>query len=66
MAHVIDRRDIPVTLLDLDPANVRSGSVNIESGELEASIEAHGVLEPILVRQRGAERYSVVVGGRRL
>ncbi len=66
MTRVIERRDIPVDLLSLDKANVRSGAINIESGELEASIEEHGVLEPVLVRPTEGDRYAVVVGGRRL
>ncbi len=59
MARVIDRKDIPLESLELDPANVRSGAVNIESGELEASIEEHGVLEDLDLQ--GGEEFSVDV-----
>jgi len=33
--------------------------------DLEDSIEAHGILEPLIVRPRGKDKYGVVVGRRR-
>ena len=36
-----------------------------EEAELAASIEAHGVIQPVLVRPAGANRYELIAGERR-
>src|ERR1700722_4170837 len=59
-------RMIPLTALVLSPANVRkTGAMNgIE--ELAASIEAHGLLQNLQVREAANGKFEVVAGGRRL
>lgn len=55
--------DIPLDLIDPGP-NVRTQIHDDEDAELAASIERHGVLQPIRVRRRG-DRFRVVAGSRR-
>ena len=57
---------IPLTALVPSPANVRkTGTMNgIE--ELAASIEAHGLLQNLQVRETASGKFEVVAGGRRL
>lgn len=65
-------REIPFSQLALAPENVRKTLPDDASQtELQASLEAHGLLENLVVRsdgpgEDGAERYAVVAGGRRL
>ena len=65
-------RSIPLDRLELSPANVRRTAAGKSAfAELKASIAAHGLLENLVVRplgpgQDGADRYAVIVGGRRL
>jgi ParB family chromosome partitioning protein len=46
------------------PGHVRRGDVRVD--DLVASIAAHGLLEPLIVRPNGAGTYEVVAGNRRL
>lgn len=55
--------DLPLELIDPGP-NVRTQIHDDEDAELAASIERHGVLQPIRVRRRG-DRFRVVAGSRR-
>jgi len=60
----IEAKEIPLKQLVLDENNVRQkGAPDLR--DLEDSIEAHGILEPLIVRPKGKDRYGVVVGGRR-
>ncbi len=65
-------RSIPLSQLELSPANVRKTPAGqAASDELKASIAAHGLLENLIVRclgpgPDGAGRYTVVAGARRL
>jgi ParB/RepB/Spo0J family partition protein len=59
----LDIKDIPLDSLYISPRNVRTDSGDLT--ELMASIKDIGVLEPILVRQKG-EEYEVIAGRRRL
>jgi len=58
------RTRVAITRIDPDPRNPRAPSPK-EIGELAASIAAHGMLQPIVVRPAG-QRYVVVAGHRRL
>jgi ParB family transcriptional regulator, chromosome partitioning protein len=58
------RTRVAITRVDPDPRNPRAPSPK-EVGELAASIAAHGMLQPIVVRPAG-QRYVVVAGHRRL
>jgi ParB family chromosome partitioning protein len=55
-------RMLPVSRIDPNPLQARSELGNIE--ELKASIKEKGILEPILVRQKGG-RYEIIAGERR-
>lgn len=63
MAKVIEQKEIHLNEMYVDQANVRQSMTDL--GELENSIEHHGVIEPIVVRRDKEGRYGVVVGGRR-
>ena len=61
-------QSIPLSQLELSPANVRRTSASKTAfAELKASIAAHGLLENLIVRAiDGSDRYAVIAGGRRL
>ena len=59
-----NRTRVAIARIDPDPRNPRAPSPT-EIGELAASISAHGMLQPIVVRPAG-QRYVVVAGHRRL
>jgi len=60
----IEAKEIPLKQLVLDETNVRhKGAADLR--DLEDSIEAHGILEPLIVRPKGKDKYGVVVGSRR-
>ena len=57
---------IPLSKLVESDENVRRTNKRDRIGELAASIEAHGLLQSLVVRENGAGKYAVVTGGRRL
>ena len=59
----LDIKEIPLDICYISPYNVRKDPGDLT--ELIDSIRDRGVLEPILVRQRG-EEYQVIAGRRRL
>ena len=65
-------RSIPLSQLELSPANVRRTPAHQTAfDELKASIAAHGLMENLIVRclgpgPEGIGRYAVIAGGRRL
>lgn len=63
MSKIIEQREIPLDELEMDPHNVRTAMADI--GELEDSIEEHGVLQPIIVR-KVRKKFYVVAGGLRV
>ncbi|PYQ62323.1 MAG: hypothetical protein DMF58_02105 [Acidobacteria bacterium] len=54
---------IPLELIEANPEQPRTNPGNLE--ELAASIREKGVLEPILVRSIGPNRYQIISGERR-
>jgi len=54
---------IPISMIEANPDQPRTNLGNIE--ELAASIREKGVLEPILVRAVGPNRYQIISGERR-
>lgn len=56
---------IPLALIDESPTNPRKKFDEAALDELAASIRAHGVLEPTIVRPKGMDRFELVVGARR-
>lgn len=57
---------IPLTKLVEGDDNVRRTDRRGGIGELAASIQAHGLLQSLVVREADKRRYAVVAGGRRL
>lgn len=58
-------RDIPLTGIVPNPFQPRTLFDPLKQEELVASIKEHGILQPILVRRVGHERYQLVAGERR-
>lgn len=58
-------RHVPVDRIEQNPENPRLVFEEEALEELAASIREHGVLQPILVRPREADRYQLVAGERR-
>lgn len=56
-----------ITISQLEPGRFQPRHHFSEESlnELAASIRQHGLLQPILVRERGADRYEIVAGERR-
>jgi ParB family chromosome partitioning protein len=54
---------IPIEFIEANPEQPRTHLGNID--ELAASIREKGILEPILVRQTGKNRYQIISGERR-
>jgi ParB family transcriptional regulator, chromosome partitioning protein len=54
---------IPLEFIETNPEQPRTNPGNLE--ELTASVREKGVLEPILVRAAGANRYQIISGERR-
>jgi ParB family chromosome partitioning protein len=61
-AHV---REIPLIEIVPNPFQPRTLFDPLKQEELVASIKEHGILQPILVRRVGHERYQLVAGERR-
>ena len=58
-------RIVPVDRIDSNPQQPRLAFNQETLDELTASIREHGVLQPILVRPTGSNRYQLVAGERR-
>jgi ParB family chromosome partitioning protein len=60
-------REIPIELIHRNPGQPRQHFSDVEIGELEASIRASGVLQPILVRPSPTQpgSFEIVAGERR-
>jgi ParB family chromosome partitioning protein len=58
-------RDIPLDQVSPNPYQPRTLFEPEKMQELVASIKEHGVLQPVLLRQIGHERYQLVAGERR-
>ena len=56
-------RMVPIDLIDPNPNQPRQ--VMGDLSELMASIAEKGIIEPLVLRQRGGERYQIVAGERR-
>jgi ParB family chromosome partitioning protein len=58
--------NLPLTLIDEDPANPRDSFDEAEMAALSATVRAKGVLQPIVVRPADADgRYKIRLGARR-
>lgn len=59
-------REVSLALITANPMQPRTLFDPIKLQELAESIREHGVLQPVLVRSVGHDRYQVVAGERRL
>ncbi len=58
-------REIPISGIVPNPFQPRTLFDPLKQEELVASIKEHGILQPVLVRRIGHERYQLVAGERR-
>ncbi len=58
-------RNVPVDRIDPNPDQPRLAMDQASLDDLTASVREHGVLQPVLVRPRGGNRYQLVAGERR-
>ena len=58
--------EIPLAKLFVWEGNVRKTGIESGLDELAASIAAHGLINPLLVRKAQKGRYAVIAGQRRL
>jgi ParB family chromosome partitioning protein len=57
--------ELPLSSLVVNPHQPRKHFSEEELAQLASSVAAHGVLQPIVVRELGMGRYEIVVGERR-
>ena len=65
-AHPPRFAELPLHQLYVSPANVRAHGADQDLDGLVANIRAHGLINPLVVRRFGEDRYEVVAGQRRL
>ncbi|HYK05160.1 MAG TPA: ParB/RepB/Spo0J family partition protein [Thermoanaerobaculia bacterium] len=65
VAAVLTSATIPLAQLRESPFNPRTQYLDADMEELQASITAHGVVQPILVRPIEGNLYEIVAGHRR-
>jgi ParB family chromosome partitioning protein len=67
--QAIDRnrsqRKVPIEFIRANPRNPRRLFSDAELDELTASIRERGIIQPIVVRPRGADSYEIIAGERR-
>jgi ParB family transcriptional regulator, chromosome partitioning protein len=61
-----DTQTIALDKLDVAEQNVRKTGADEDLGELIASIDAHGLLQSLVVQPGNHDRFGVIAGGRRL
>ena len=65
-AHPPRFAELPLHQLYVSPANARAHGADQDLDGLVANIRAHGLINPLVVRRFGEDRYEVVAGQRRL
>ncbi len=58
-------RELPLNAIEPNPRQPRKSFDEQEAAQLAQSIGEHGILQPLLVRRIGADRYQLVAGERR-
>jgi ParB family chromosome partitioning protein len=56
---------IDVTMIDPSPFQIRQFFAEDKQKELGASIQQNGLIEPIVVRRNGGNRFHIIAGDRR-
>jgi ParB family chromosome partitioning protein len=59
------QRKVPIEFIRANPRNPRRTFSDAELDELGASIRERGIIQPIVVRGRGADSYEIIAGERR-
>jgi ParB family chromosome partitioning protein len=59
------QRKVPIEFIRANPRNPRKLFSDAELSELADSIRERGVIQPIVVRARGADHYEIIAGERR-
>jgi ParB family chromosome partitioning protein len=59
------QRKVPIEFIRANPRNPRRMFSDAELDELSASIRERGIIQPIVVRSRGAENFEIIAGERR-
>ena len=58
-------RRVPIEFVHANPRNPRTSFADVELAELTDSIRERGIIQPIVVRSRGADHYEIIAGERR-
>jgi ParB family chromosome partitioning protein len=59
------QRKVPIEFVNANPRNPRKVFSETDLDELSASIRERGIIQPIVVRGRGADRFEIIAGERR-
>src|ERR1700743_784982 len=59
------QRKVPIEFVRANPRNPRKLFSEAELGELADSIRERGIIQPVVVRARGADSYEIIAGERR-
>jgi len=59
------QRKVPIEFVHANPRNPRKSFADAELAELTDSIRERGIIQPIVVRSRGADNYEIIAGERR-
>src|SRR5687768_5169921 len=59
------QRKVPIEFIRANPRNPRKMFSDDELEELTASIRERGIIQPIVVRNRGADLFEIIAGERR-
>jgi ParB family chromosome partitioning protein len=60
-----NQRRVPIEFVRANPRNPRKLFSDAELGELADSIRERGIIQPIIVRSRGADSFEIIAGERR-
>jgi ParB family transcriptional regulator, chromosome partitioning protein len=58
-------RLVPIEHITRNPKNPRRTFDESELQDLSSSVRQHGIVQPVVVRPRGADRYEIIAGERR-
>ena len=64
-APVAADRRIPIEFITRNPRNPRRHFEEADLRDLAASVRQHGIVQPVVVRTIGAQRYEIIAGERR-
>ncbi|WP_157014456.1 ParB/RepB/Spo0J family partition protein [Mesorhizobium xinjiangense] len=56
---------VPIEFITPNPRNPRRKFAEMELADLSQSIQEHGIVQPVVVRPAGTDRYEIIAGERR-